>query len=96
MPHLNEFDDYDECMDVYKTEAKYCYVKSIIKPDYESALYLNIAEFSSKKKQHFRHDKLSRGICLNKCMKFIEELGQSSAEYYFEPKFDGVGSKVLL
>lgn len=94
MPKINQLDDYDECMDTYMNEAKYCFVKSIIKPpDYPSKVYDFIIEFSSNKKQHFRHDKLARGICLNKCSKLISTLN-NSINIYYQPLFNHNESKV--
>lgn len=87
MPRLNLLDDYDECIEIYRDEAKYCYVKSIIKsPDYQSKVYNFIQKFSSNKKQHFRHDLLTRGVCLNKCEKLISALNNSINLY--EPIFE--------
>lgn len=95
MPKLNELDDYDACMGVYGDNAKYCYVKSIIRPpDYSSTLYNFIVEFSSLKKQHYRHDKLTRGICVNKCAKLIATLNDT-AEKYYEPPFGKFDPKVM-
>jgi hypothetical protein len=95
MPRLNELDDYDACMGVYRENAKYCYVKSIIKPpDYSSALYNFIVEFSSRsKKQHYRHDKLARGVCVNKCAKLMVALNDTTESYY-QPPFSVIDSKV--
>jgi len=93
MPQLNEFDDYEECMDVYQKEGKYCFVKSVIKPDTNSQTYSFIREFSSRKKQHFRHDRLTRGICLNKCMELIESLDIEAA-YHYEADFQNIGTNV--
>lgn len=87
MPPLNRFDDYEACMRVFKDEAKYCYVRTAIKPNSSSELYNFIWEFSNMKKQHFRHDKLSRGICINKCKELIEALGISAEEFYV-PEFN--------
>lgn len=76
MPDLFQFDDYQKCM----AEASdgitpaYCIVNTFIKPDRSSQLYNLINNFSSKEKQHFRHDKLQRGICVKSCLKLIEEL----------------------
>jgi hypothetical protein len=95
MPHLNKFDDYDECMDVYKDQAKYCYVRSAIKPDGNSEIYKFIAEFSSNVKQHFRHDRLTRGVCINSCAKLIINL-DSDANSYYQPDFDNISSSVLF
>lgn len=86
MPELNRFSDYDECMAVFEKEAKYCFVKTAIKPDETSELYRFIRDFSNKKKQHFRHDKLNRGVCLNSCRKIISDIGLES-DKYFVPKF---------
>lgn len=94
MPKLSDFDEYDECMDLHKSEAKYCYVKSLIKPDYDSLVYRNIEEYSSRRKQHFRHDRLTRGICLNRCMEFINSLDKETAEDYYQPLFDEAGATV--
>ena len=94
MPRLNELDDYDECMGVYQEKAKYCYVKSIIKPpDYSSELYNFIVEFSSRSKQHYRHDKLARGICVNKCENLVKSMKDSVENFYQRP-FGEVDSKV--
>ena len=88
MPELNKFENYDACMGTFGREAKFCYVKTALKPDKSSKLFNFIEEFSSNKKQHFRHDKLARGICINTCRKIIDDLGQPAAEKYFVEKFD--------
>lgn len=93
MPKLNEFDDYDGCMEVFRDKAKYCYVKSVIKPD-KSELFAFITEFSSRRKQHFRHDKLTRGICVNRCEKLIKSLDEKFTQSLYLPEFDNVGEKV--
>lgn len=91
MPPLNKFDDYDACMEVHQEKAKYCYVRTAIKPDLSSELYNFISEFSSKKKQHFRHDKLTRGICVNSCQKMLdnlEALAAGEADSFYLPPFE--------
>lgn len=89
MPKLNKFDDYDECMVTYGDEAKYCYVKSIIKPpNYQSSIYEFIRKFSSHVKQHYRHDKLTRGICLNKCAELISSMNETTSHSHYEPSLD--------
>lgn len=87
MPELNKFNNYDECMAVFEKEAKYCFVKTALKPDESSELYRFIMEFSNIKKQHFRHDKLTRGVCINTCRKIISDIGLES-DKYFVPKFN--------
>lgn len=66
MPTLNKFDNYDACIDVYKEKARYCIVRTAIKPDSSSNLYNFIIEFSSRKKQHFRHGKRFETLNLRK------------------------------
>lgn len=87
MPKLDKFDDYNECFGIFQEEAKYCFVRTYIKPNLSSDLYKFIAEFSSNQKQHLRHDKLSRGICLNRCVKTIQRMGEQSNKY-FVPLFE--------
>lgn len=86
MPNLNKFESYNECLGTYYEEAKFCFVKTYIKPDETSVLYNYIRNFSSMGKQHFRHDKLFRGICINKCKEIIDKMGNHS-DKYFVPEF---------
>lgn len=86
MPELNKFEDYESCLETYESEARYCYVRTAIKPDTSSELYNFIKSFSDKKKQHFRHDKLTRGVCINTCKNLISELGTSADDFYL-PEF---------
>ncbi|KAG5670310.1 hypothetical protein PVAND_000586 [Polypedilum vanderplanki] len=95
MPKLNDFDDYDGCMDVFKDEAKYCYVKSVIKPD-NSSLFAFIKKFSNRPKQHFRHDKLTRGICVNLCERLIKSLDKNEVKSLYQPEFNNVGKKLTF
>lgn len=88
MPLLNKFDDFDACMQVYAAEAKYCYVKTAIKPDPSSDLYNYIVEYSSFQKQHFRHDKLARGICINTCEELLDQMNITQSDEYFVPPFE--------
>lgn len=85
MPQLNKFDDFDACMGTFGDNAKYCYVRTALKPDPSSELYNFIAEFSNMKKQHFRHDKLTRGVCINSCQILINALRSSAADYFIAP-----------
>lgn len=86
MPMLYRFDDYEQCMGFYEDEALYCVVNAFIKPDPSSDVYKFIQEFSSNQKQHFRHDKLHRGLCVNSCERILQKMGKN-AENYFVKKF---------
>lgn len=85
MPDLYQMDDYEKCLglqnDFESNEALYCLVNTQLKPDNNSELYRYIHEFSMNKKQHFRHDKLQRGICVTKCKKIVDALGEEAEEY---------------
>lgn len=88
MPDLFQFDDYQKCMAEAPDEITpaYCIVNTFIKPDRSSQLYSFIHEFSGKEKQHFRHDKLQRGVCVEKCLKLIEEL-DSEGDHFSTDEF---------
>lgn len=84
MPDVYKFDDFDNCLGLYGSEATYCVASSFIKPDNNSELYKAIESFSSKTKQHLRHDKLQRGICLNSCKDLLQKLGNGSQKYFVD------------
>jgi hypothetical protein len=96
MPEMCSFDNYDRCMALTsdKTSPGYCIVNTFIKPDYSSELYNYIREFSKLEKQHFRHDKVQRGICVKDCLSLIDELGSESMNFYVD-KFP-MDSKLTL
>lgn len=71
-------------MGIYQKDAIYCVVNTYIKPD-DSALYKSILEYSKNKKQHFRHDKVTRGLCMNICQRNLKR--SAKAEKYFVEKF---------
>jgi len=86
LPDLYHFGDYQKCIgsSTDSSSPAYCIVNSFIKPDNESELYNHIREFSKRTKQHYRHDKLERGICLADCAKLVEELGDEAGDYFVE------------
>jgi hypothetical protein len=84
MPKIYRFDDFDLCMGLYDTEALYCVVNTFIKPDHLSKLYNFIKDFSSNTKQHFRHDKLQRGLCVNGCQSVVATMGKQSNDFLVE------------
>lgn len=87
MPELFQFDDYQKCMDLSTDSIApaYCIVNTLIKPDESSELSRLIKEFSKREKQHFRHDKLQRGICLENCLRLVERL--NDVESFYVEKF---------
>lgn len=77
MPKLFQYDDYDECMGTFGTEAVYCVANVHIEPNASSQLYSFIMQYSNNRKQHYRHDKLKRGVCVNVCRKLIENMNNN-------------------
>lgn len=84
MPKLYQFDDFDKCLATFNAEALYCVANSFIKPDSGSELYRLIKDYSEDKKQHLRHDKLQRGLCISSCEEAVRKLGNDSEKYYVE------------
>lgn len=82
MPMVYHFDDYEQCMGIYEGQALYCVANTYVKPDASSKLYNYIMEFSANKKQHFRHDKLQRGLCINTCQKVLKKLKRNAEKYF--------------
>lgn len=81
MPKVYKFDDIDNCFGSFGAQAVYCITSSFIKPDYRSELYKAIDSFSINTKQHLRHDKLQRGVCLNICQDLMQKFVHDSQKY---------------
>lgn len=96
MPEMFVFDDFNKCMALNSNQKMpaYCIVNSYIKPDKSSSLYNFIHEFSKKDKQHFRHDKLQRGICIKDCLNLVQALGPEADSLY--TKSFSMDSKLTL
>lgn len=80
LPTLNLYDNFHGCLGKYPG-GDYCVVDTMIKPDYDSNLYKEIIEYNKDVKKHFRRDMLTRGLCIEKCRKIIEEIGAQSENY---------------
>lgn len=83
MPSLYNYDDYDGCSALFD-DPVYCIIDIQIKPELTSDLYNYITKFSNNYKQHFRHDKLERGLCINLCKQHVEKLESESFEYQID------------
>lgn len=81
MPSLYKFDDFVECSNA---NSLYCVANAYIKPDKKSYLYNFINIYSNQKKVHLRHDKLQRGLCINKCESKVQSKGNYSEKYFVE------------
>lgn len=87
MPKLYLMDDYDLCMDKDNLTI-YCITTVIIKPNATLELWDYIDQFSRNRKKHFRHDRLQRGVCVNKCQVLLEDMDQDTLEDLYQPEFE--------
>lgn len=87
MPKLYLMDDYDLCMDIPDNLTVYCITTVILKPNVSLALWEYIDEFSRNRKKHFRHDRLQRGVCVNKCQAMLGELDEYTLQDLYQPEF---------
>ncbi|XP_044249262.1 nose resistant to fluoxetine protein 6 [Drosophila takahashii] len=69
MPALHYLDDYDLCLD--SPSGSYCLVYVEILPNASSALWHQINEVSLDSKHRFRHDRVFRGVCLERCKQSV-------------------------
>lgn len=82
-PILNRYDNYHDCIG-RNPDGVYCIVDTMIKPDLDSKVYNDIAEYNKDYKKHYRHDMLTRGICIDTCQKTVDEVGDKSEDYYIQ------------
>ncbi|XP_034652789.1 LOW QUALITY PROTEIN: nose resistant to fluoxetine protein 6 [Drosophila subobscura] len=65
LPALYQLDDYDLCL--ASDSRTYCLVYAEIVPNASSNLWQQIEDLSLDVKHRFRHDRLFRGVCLQRC-----------------------------
>ncbi|XP_058456878.1 nose resistant to fluoxetine protein 6-like [Malaya genurostris] len=70
LPTLYRYDNYEECLG---KESTYCMVRSLLKPDPSSELWLHVKNFSADVR-HFRRNLLERGICIDDCLGRLSEI----------------------
>lgn len=88
MPKLYGMDDFDQCMEREGNLSVYCIARITIKPDESLDLWNYIEEFSRNRKKHFRHDRLQRGVCINRCKELMHPFAYSTQMSYFQPEFE--------
>lgn len=74
MPNLYDFDDYDRCLQEYKSQQTYCFVRAEVLPQSHSEVWRVIAEISKYHKHHFDHRHLYFGLCLRWCEEDLEDV----------------------
>ncbi|XP_052893013.1 nose resistant to fluoxetine protein 6-like [Anopheles moucheti] len=88
MPPLYLYDDYDRCLEEFPVRATYCLVDSWIVPNDTIPLWSVIEQFSSDTKRSFRHDRLQRGLCMNRCHLLMSKFDRRTQMKYFQSRFD--------
>ncbi|XP_058828421.1 nose resistant to fluoxetine protein 6-like [Topomyia yanbarensis] len=84
MPALYRFDNYGECME---NEGTYCMVRSLLRPNLSSELWLHVKNFSADVR-HFRRNLLERGICIDECLKRLSGLGKKQRDELLVAPFE--------
>ncbi|XP_031617702.1 nose resistant to fluoxetine protein 6-like [Contarinia nasturtii] len=89
MPPMARMDDYDRCfLDIPEgATATFCMVTSLIKPNESSDIWNIINKYSSDRKRIYRHDRLSRGICMNWCKKQMNYFDYDTRKSYYIENF---------
>lgn len=88
MPRLHLMDDFDLCMDQPHNLTVYCIATVILKPNTSLPLWEYIDEFSRNRKKHFRHDRLQRGVCVNRCSDLLSELDEYTLSDLSQEEFE--------
>lgn len=88
MPKLYLMDDFDLCMDQPENLTVYCIVTVIVKPNQTLPLWEYMDAFSRNRKKHFRHDRLQRAVCVNKCQSLLADLDDETLETLYQPEFE--------
>lgn len=88
MPPLYLYDDYDRCLDEFPGRATYCLVDSWIVPNDSAPLWSVIEQFSADRKCSFRHDRLQRGLCMNRCHQLLTRFDPRTQMKYFRARFE--------
>ncbi|XP_061395969.1 nose resistant to fluoxetine protein 6-like [Musca vetustissima] len=75
LPPLHTLDNYDVCFENYTTlselSATYCMVYAEIQEDNSNELWQKIRAHNAHK-SHYRNDRLFFGLCLSRCMEYME------------------------
>ncbi|XP_062704996.1 nose resistant to fluoxetine protein 6 [Aedes albopictus] len=86
MPALFQYDSIESCLRS-NPEGIFCVVKSVVKPDERSEIWAAIKKYS-KYPYQYRHDVLTRGVCLGQCEELVKALSERDRVHYLQPKFD--------
>ncbi|XP_020815102.1 uncharacterized protein LOC110189393 isoform X2 [Drosophila serrata] len=80
MPALYQLDDYDLCLD--NTSGSYCLAYVEIEPNVSSTLWHLIDSVSRDSKHRFRHDVVFRGVCLERCIRSLNDTSAGALKRY--------------
>ncbi|KAH8236990.1 hypothetical protein KR038_001983 [Drosophila bunnanda] len=80
MPALYQLDDYDLCLD--QSSATYCLAYVEIEPNVNSTLWRLIESVSLDSKHRYRHDVVFRGVCLERCIRSLNDTSAGALMQY--------------
>ncbi|XP_035910415.1 nose resistant to fluoxetine protein 6-like [Anopheles stephensi] len=95
MPSLYLYDDYDRCLEEFPARATYCLVDSWIVPNDTIPLWTVIEQFSIDTKRSFRHDRIQRGLCMNRCQQLMSKFDRRTQMKYFQSRFETNDSRKI-
>ncbi|XP_049542768.1 nose resistant to fluoxetine protein 6-like [Anopheles darlingi] len=93
MPPLYQYDDYDRCL--AKPGAIYCLVDGWIVPNATNPRWTVIRQFSVDTKRSFRHDRLQRGLCMDRCHQLLGRFDHRTQMKYFLARFEPNGAEEI-
>ncbi|XP_053674392.1 nose resistant to fluoxetine protein 6-like [Anopheles nili] len=95
MPPLYQYDDYDRCLEEFPVRATYCLVDGWIAPNTSNPLWSVIQQFSADTKRSFRHDRVQRGLCMNRCQQLMGKYDRRTQMKYYQPEFEAADSQEI-
>uniref|UniRef100_A0A182NJB8 Acyltransferase 3 domain-containing protein n=1 Tax=Anopheles dirus TaxID=7168 RepID=A0A182NJB8_9DIPT len=95
MPPLYLYDDYDRCLEEFPFGATYCLVDSWIVPNDTIPLWSVIEQFSADTKRSFRHDRIQRGLCMNRCRQLMGKFDRRTQMKYYQSRFEPADSREI-
>ncbi|XP_061393215.1 nose resistant to fluoxetine protein 6-like [Musca vetustissima] len=84
MPPLNDFDDYDRCLQEFTDESLYCFVRADVEAQPNAEAWQAIKNVTQYSKHHFDHGHLYFGICVKWCQSQIDAMPKNETDDLFE------------
>lgn len=84
---LHRHDSFFDCLTQFDQDGVYCVAQAYIKPANQTQAWIDIVEHSKAVENHFRHDRISRAICIRSCESRLQ-LVDAVEDIPLTPKFD--------